>query len=256
MTSPRHAVCMLAYNQLDLTKQALASVATQDIGPLEIFIANNGSSDGTREWLEDYKTFVADSHLVHLTHLDHNQSPITVANKLYQDIFQLEHEYFLGLANDVVLPPNCYRELLRWPRGMVTASQCDRNPPPLMLTSEIRAVNECTPMAVGLIRRWFYDALVAQAGYFMDEGYFCYGSDCDTALRMGACGLRGVQLNLQYYHYGSATWKLAPEIERKGMLRQADVDREYFRSKWGFGVSDEEYGRLAGDINFRGEPLR
>lgn len=254
MNTGRHAVLMMCYDRLELTKQALASVAAQDIGPLEIFVVNNGSSDGTREWLEDFKTFVADSHLVHLTHLEFNQSPISVGNWLYRKIFQLGHEYFLGLANDVVLPPNCYRELARWPRGIVTASQCGENPPPLMSSDQIQAVNECTPMAVALIRRWFHDALVAQAGYFMDEHYFMYASDCDTALRMGACGLRGVQLNLQYYHYGSATWRLAPEIEQKGMLRQADVDREYFRSKWKFGVSDEEYGRLASDINFRGEP--
>ena len=252
----RHAVLMLCYNQLALTKQALASVAAQDIGPLEIFVVNNGSSDGTREWLEDYALFVDDTHLVRLTHLDLNQSPVAVSNQILRRVFSLGHEKVLSVANDVVLPPNLYRELLCWPRGMVTASQCAENPPVPMPGSDIRATSECTPMAVMLLRRWCHDALVAQAGYFFDEGYFNYASDCDLALRMAACGIRGVQLNLPYWHHGSATWRLAPEIERKGMLRQADVDRGYFQSRWGFRVDDPEYAQRAQDINFRAEVLR
>ncbi len=252
----KHAVAVLAYNQLDLTKQALASIAAQDIGPLEIFVVDNGSSDGTREWLEDFKTFVADSHSVHILHNQHNQSPIKVANSLLLHVFSLGHPYVLGVANDVMLPPNFYRNLVRWPRGIVAASEGAGNPPAVIADADVRAVNECTPMAVALIRRWCYDALAAQAGYFYDAGYFNYASDCDLALRLGACGIRGVQLNIQYWHYGSATWRLASEIERKGMLRQADVDRAYFVSKWGFKVDDEAYSKTASDINFLGEPLR
>ena len=73
-----------------------------------------------------------------------------------------------------------------------------------------RAVSENTPMAVMMTRRWVYDALVVKDGYFFDEGFFNYASDCDLALRLAACGIRGVQLDMQYYHYGSASHRLAP----------------------------------------------
>src|SRR5512146_1912121 len=182
----RLAILMLCYNRIELTKAALASAATQDAGPLEIFVVNNGSSDGTREWLEDFKIFVADSHVVHLIHHEHNQSPVAVSNQMLRQIFRLGHEHVLCMANDVVLPPNLYREFLRWPRGIVAASQCSENPPPLMQASDVCAANECTPMAVVMLRHWCHDALVAQAGYFFDEGYFNYASDCDLALRLAA----------------------------------------------------------------------
>jgi GT2 family glycosyltransferase len=116
-------------------------------------------------------------------------------------------------------------------------------------------VNECTPMAVMLLRRWCYDALLARDGFFFDPRFFHYGSDCDFALRLASCGIRGVQLDVQYYHEGSATLKMAPPEERRKMDRQADVDRLKFIEKWGFPVTAYEYGACAADINFRGVPL-
>jgi len=62
--------------------------------------------------------------------------------------------------------------------------------------------------------------VVAEYGYFLDEGFWFYGSDCDLALRMAALGIRGVQLDLPYWHYGSASWKKAPETEKQMMLIQ------------------------------------
>ena len=57
-------------------------------------------------------------------------------------------------------------------------------------------------MAVMLTRKWAYDALIAKDGFFLDEGFFMYASDCDMALRMASCGIRGVQLDVPYWHYG------------------------------------------------------
>ena len=40
--------------------------------------------------------------------------------------------------------------------------------------------------------------------------YASTGTDCDLALRMVRCGIVGVQLDIQYFHYGSASHRLAP----------------------------------------------
>lgn len=253
MISGRHAVLFLAYNQLELTKAALASVAAQDCGPLEIFVVNNGSTDGTAEWLVDFQTF-ADAHQVRLFHYPQNESPVAQTNRFLGQIFRLGHERVLMVPNDVVLPPNAYREMDRWPRGIVAASPTDQKEFPRVESA--RAVSENTPMSLILLRRWCWEALMAKDGYLFDERFFNYASDCDLALRLAACGIHGVQLGLQYWHYFSGTLKLAPEIERKGMDRQANVDRAAFAAKWGFQVSDERYSQLASDINFRGEPQR
>jgi GT2 family glycosyltransferase len=150
-----------------------------------------------------------------------------------------------------VLPQNAYRLMEQWPRGIVTASPTNQRDFPKFETA--RAVSNNTPMSLVLLRKWCYDALVAKDGQFFDERLTHYGSDCDFALRLAACGIRGVQLDLQYWHYSSATLKLAMPDERRRMDREADVDRQKFFDKWGFKVDDLEYGASAEDINFRGE---
>jgi len=57
----------------------------------------------------------------------------------------------------------------------------------------------------------------------------------DLTMRMLNMGLRGIQLDVQFWHYGSASWKLAKD--GADQLRQTDRDREYFEKKWGFHPS-------------------
>jgi GT2 family glycosyltransferase len=223
----RHAVAMVAYNNLELTKKALASVFAQDVGPLEIWFVDNGSTDGTREWVEK-KCQPPDRF--HFIHHDTNCSPVKIGNELAAQIFAAGHRKILGVANDVILPPYIYRLMNACPHGIVCATETDQDPPPVV--KEVSIVNENIAMAVNLLRRWAYDALIEQDGYFLDEGYFHYVSDTDLSLRMLRDGIRAAQLNLQFWHYGSATWKLA--LDKREQLEQADRDREYFAKKWGF----------------------
>ena len=245
----KNAVLLVTYNNLALTKEAVDSVMAQDIeGGVELWFVDNGSTDGTFEWIWEYQP--SGQNDIVISRYQENTSPVKVVNHFTEQIFRANHKRFLGVPNDVVLPPNLYRELDRWPRGIVTASQTDTKLFPRFETAT--AVNTCTPMAVGLIRKWAHDALVAKDGYFMDEGMWHYASDCDMALRMAACGITGVQLDIQYYHFCSASHRLATKEDGDRMRTQADRDREYFKKKWGFNVSDREYGEHCGNINFKG----
>jgi GT2 family glycosyltransferase len=105
---------------------------------------------------------------------------------------------------------------------------------------------------VVLLRKWVYDALIARDGYLFDPNIFLYVSDCDFALRLASCGIRGVQLDLQYFHYGSASHRMLPPEKARIITNQADIDRAYFEKKWGFKCDALEYGACAQDINFRG----
>ena len=245
----KNAVLMVAYSNLELTKEAVDSVMAQDIeGGVELWFVDNGSTDGTFEWIWEYQP--SGQNDIVISRYQENMSPVKVVNHFSEQIFRAKHKRFLGVPNDVVLPTNLYRELDRWPRGIVTASQTDTKLFPRFETAT--AVNTCTPMAVGLIRKWAHDALVAKDGYFLDPEFAHYASDCDMALRMAACGITGVQLNLAYYHYGSASHRLAPREDGDRMRTQADLDRAYFKQKYGFSVADPEYGQRCGDINFKG----
>ena len=149
---------------------------------------------------------IRESH-VYGAHYAKNVTPILIANKYLAELFT-RHEYVLGVPNDVILPENLYSQFLKWPRGIVTGSMTDNLNFPLV--EEAKAVNECTPMAVVFLRKWAYDALMARDGYFFDPKITIYVSDCDLALRLASCGIRGVQLDLQYYHYGSASHRMLP----------------------------------------------
>lgn len=245
---------MLAFDnvveQSQLSVQTLETILAQDIGPLDVLLIDNGSSL-IRTWehfqmVRDlYLDQESDTRVMTVRHSE-NISPCKLVNRALDYFWKLGHEEVLGVANDVMLPTNMFRLMSGWPRGLVTASETREKNFPRVEVAE--AVNECTPAAVALIRKWFYDSLVAQEGHYLDENFFLYASDCDFAVRMAMCGIRGVQLNIPYWHYGSASHLLDPNGQKT--RDQADIDRAYFEKKWGFGVSSLEYGKLPGELNF------
>jgi hypothetical protein len=257
----RHAVLLFAYNQVreqyNLTVQTIETILGQDIGNLEILLIDNGSASPETfqyfQMIRDMYWEQDEGTRIHIAHNKQNISPVKVCNRALDYLWNRGHQKVLCVANDVMLTPNTYRLMNQWPRGMVTASQTEQKDIPVIENAS--AVNECTPMALGLVRKWFHDALVARDGYYLDEGYFHYASDCDMALRMATCGIRGVQLDLQYWHSGSASWRLlSPEDGRK-ITDMANIDRAYFEKKWGFKCDAYEYGASAQDINFRGRGI-
>jgi hypothetical protein len=261
MPNNRHAVLMFAYNQVqeqhDLTVQTLETVLSQDIGDLEILLFDNGSTlRGTFEHFQMLRDLYWDKEegtKIHCFRNPTNISPCKLTNRALDYLWNRGHDKVLGVANDVMLPPNAYRLLNECPRGMVCGSMTDQKDFPVI--EKATAVNENTPMAIGIIRKWFHDALVAKDGYYLDEGYFLYASDCDLALRMAACGIRGVQTDLPYWHHGSAHWRLLPPEDGRKETNKADEDRAYFKRKWGHEVTDVQYGQSCGDINFRGKAV-
>jgi glycosyltransferase involved in cell wall biosynthesis len=235
-------ILLIAYNNLELTKKAVESAINQDI-PITLYLVDNGSTDGTGEWVDDLAEIYGN---VKVTHYEENRSPLKITNELLPFLLPAKG-FVLGMPNDIRLPSNCYSELLKWPRGFVCASDNGQNDPEVR---EARAVSENTPMAVMLIRDWAYQAIMDHSGYFFDEGFWMYASDCDLAIRMASCGIRGVQIDTPFWHYSSATLKLADSAEKIVMEIQADADRAYFERKWGFRVDSLEYGRVAEDLNF------
>jgi hypothetical protein len=249
--NPAAMICYVTTEtQFDLTREAVASVMRQDVdGGVVLWVHDNGSTlSRFWPWLNELPDLYPGR--IHLSQSRENESPLRIGNRLMSRVFR-EDEYFLGVPNDVILPCNFYRELLKWPVGLVTASMTAEREFPRFESS--RAVSTHTPMAVGLFRKWMYDALMAKDGFFFDERYFHYASDLDLSLRMAACGVRGVQLDIQYFHSGSGSWRLADPETARQITSMADVDRARFVERWGFGVSDAAYGEACGDINFRGE---
>jgi hypothetical protein len=228
-------ILMVVYDrtprQSQLSRAAFESAIAQDI-PVEIRILNNGSTcPDTLQWL-------AGETRALIFNRAENQSPLKLANHHGESLID-KHGYFLGIPNDVVLPPNLYRKMLEWPQGVVAASMDGQNPP--MVMEDVHRIHGDVHMAVPLIRGWTWKALVEAHGHFFDPGFFNYASDCDLKLRLIDAGIPTAQLDIQCWHYGGASHRLAPNWAE--VHRQADRDRDYFAKKWGFAIGSPEYDR-------------
>jgi FkbM family methyltransferase len=78
-----------------------------------------------------------------------------------------------------------------------------------------------------------------------DEGYkmaFC--EDNDYHVRLHMAGVDAHSIDLPFYHVGSNTINTLPTAEREELCKAADANREYFKSKWGFGIGTPEYSNF------------
>ncbi|MDH7568740.1 MAG: glycosyltransferase family A protein, partial [Armatimonadota bacterium] len=89
---------VLSYNKREYTQRCLTSVAQSDLPGLEIIVVDQGSTDGTAQWLE---AFSAQAPVpVRVLRNDHNVGACTGRN---QGIAAAAGRVFLFLDNDVVV---------------------------------------------------------------------------------------------------------------------------------------------------------
>jgi hypothetical protein len=227
-----NAIMLMVYDrteaQHELSRKAFESAVAQDI-PVDIFVLDNGSTyRGTPEWL------IGETRKACFYREEENISPLIFGNRVHGDLFQ-DYDHVLCIPNDVIMPPNLYRKMLEWPQGLVAAGMHGTNPPAIM--EEVKRVHGDVHLSVTLVRKSAHDALVQRDGFFMDEGFFMYASDCDLKMRLD--GIPTAQLDILCWHYGGASHRLS--ISTKGIYEQADKDRDYFTKKWGFPIGSPEY---------------
>lgn len=236
---------VLAYNNIHLTKAAVASLQAQDIeGGVQVLVVDNASKDGTGAWLDSRP----DLHTLRLTTQD---SVAGCWNRALRWLF-IEHQasHVLVCNNDAVLRPDSYRWLVA-DGGLFVTCVGKRDPECVQMTrTEVGGgwhVGYPVPdpankrphpdFSCYLMRRECFD----KVGEF-DEGFKrAFVEDGDYHTRMHAAGIQAEALELPFYHYGSATVKHCDSKERLAIQRQADLNREYFKRKYGFAMASPEY---------------
>ena len=214
-------VLMLTHNAKAMTERALVSIMGQDVRDPHLLIIDNGSSDGTREWVRE---MVGVSYSRYLE----NRGVSFGWNEGLAIFFEeVDANHVLVVNNDVVLPPWFYSELLSYDLPFVSGNSVDK-------MEQISTKPERGPLvphpdfSAFLIRREAWE----KVGPF-DENMKHYASDNDWHVRAQRAGVKLWKANLPFYHERSSTLRLASPEERAEIEEQANKDRAVFQSKYG-----------------------
>jgi ADP-heptose:LPS heptosyltransferase len=217
----KFSISILCLNNLALTKRCLDSVfaAGSDVGEAELLIHDNGSTDGTQEYLKS----IAQRPHVQVRRSDFNMGFIE-PNRL--NLADAKGEYFIMLNNDTVVPPDWLKAL---ERPFTTF-------PKAALSGPEGSCSQILPNFHGSMGRKEYlegsclcckTEIVREHGLFSPELVGAYGEDSDLSLRMRELGytLHWVPLALQ--HTRGATSAMVPQA--RGWQ---DRNHEYLRRRW------------------------
>jgi GT2 family glycosyltransferase len=224
-------VLILTRNNLALTQRCVESVRLQDIDT-SIIIRDNGSTDGTRDWLD----FVGESITVSWAGSNLGVSNGWNAILSHQfDFYRVPHVLVIG--NDTILPRYCYSALLSVEVPFVTGVDIGMNPLPEK--PDILPLSPHPDFSCFLIRRECWE----KVGPF-DENMVMYSQDQDYHIRAHHAGVHLWKASVPYQHERSSTLNRAPLEERNAIHLRANLDRAELRRKWGVPAGGPLYEAL------------
>jgi GT2 family glycosyltransferase len=237
-------VLILTHNCLELTKKCVESVVWQQDIPTDLFIYDNGSTDGTHDWLAKNRAYINPSRDCCYSINCVNSGVSYGWNTCLRFFFEEEQQdHCLVLNNDTILNPSTYRLLLSANVPFVTGASFGDLAE--VMKPQTVTLTDGPDFSCFLIRRDCWEKVGA-----FDETMFNYASDLDFHIRAHRAGIRLMNSHVKFYHERSSTLKNAAPIERRKLCLQADADREALRRKWGCGAGDESYRAMFSDENF------
>ena len=227
-----NGILTLTHNCFDLTRKAIWSFATQDVDVIQAI--DNGSTDGTRDWLE------GNGWLLHANPT--NAGVSSEWNRGLKWFFGHGADSVLVIGNDTWIPPYFFGELLSYNLPFVTGVAVDN-------MEQIQPVPTKCPLdphpdfSAFLISRQCWQTV----GRF-DERMKLYASDCDWHIRAHRLGIPLWKASCEFYHERSSTMKYAPEAERAELVAQANKDRAEFYLQHGCLPGTPEYEAIFAGI--------
>jgi len=218
------------YNQVAYTKLCIKSLRNSDIGDAELLLIDNGSSDGTAEYLDT----CSDLRLIR------NNINLGCAGAWNQGVRNTDSEWVVFLNNDVIVSPGWLEGLL----GFAEEEGIDIVSPAIREgefnyeikeygTEFVRIMGSAARHGVAdgvcfMVRRRVFETI----GNFDEKFRIGQFEDKDFFRRATASGFRlGTTGRSFIHHFGSVTQKsLFKETETKPYEME---NRRYFYSKWG-----------------------
>lgn len=253
------SVTVLSYNKREYTRRCVQSVAASEGISLEIIVVDQGSTDGTGQWLEDFRQTSAVP--LRLVLNDHNVGACTGRN---QGIAAAAGRCLAFLDNDVVMEDRtglarlAARLEAQADTGIVSAKLLYPNPPHLIqyggcaVTRSGRIVYlgrgearddprfnqereiQCTISACIACRR----DVIEQAGGF-DEAYNpVQYEDLDLSYKVREAGFRVVYFPaVEAFHYENVTTDGSPDVNFRYVTIKNGMR---FKERWRHMFSQED----------------
>lgn len=234
-------VVLLTRNCLKYTKACVASLLAQDI-PVDLFIWDNGSTDGTKEWLSELEI---PSHIfIQSENLGVSRPWNEMLEKVFSDkALDDPAEHCLVVNNDTVFPKSFYRGLLQYDAPFVTGNSTGD-------AADIERIDNDPESVIGnrptLVPHPDFSAYMITKDAWQtigpfDERMVIYASDLDYHIRAHRRGIMLMNSAIPFYHERSSTLNNADPRERRMIELRADADREVLRQKWNCTAWGEDY---------------
>jgi GT2 family glycosyltransferase len=237
-------VLILSHNCLELTKKCVESVARQDV-ETTIYIEDNDSSDGTREWLK--------SAGFNWCFNSRNEGVSWAWNDGLGWIFHTDPSKWVGekpksfppshclvLNNDVIIPRHFLRELLSTNSPFVTGVSWGALDEVMGESNHWQGnLTDGPDFSAFLIRREAWEKI----GPF-NESMVHYCQDLDYDIRARRLGMVLHNSHIKFYHERSSTLRHADIFDQRKIQKQAEDDRKVFKSIYGCSPFDPQYADL------------
>jgi GT2 family glycosyltransferase len=228
-----NAVLTLTRNNLELTKRCIDSVFMQDV-PVKMYVFDNGSTDGTREWLEEHPETIT-SYI-----FEANYGVSRGWNFGLTQVFD-HHDHCLVIGNDTILGSWTYSALLSLQKFFVTGVDVGMSELPKW--PDIFPLSPHPDFSCFLISRECWEAV----GEF-DTRMVSYAGDCDYHIRAHRVGIPLWKASVPYNHERSSTMNRATAKERMLLQHQANRDRAAFRDIYQCLPGTKEYDGLFKEV--------
>lgn len=236
MSSDVASIMMVTYNRLDLTKQTLKCLEENTKRDFNLIIVDNGSKDGTIDFLKDYK--LKNLHLI----LNEENKGIAIGrNQALKKAVELKTDWYCTVDNDIEVPDGWLTEcidILRANRafGMIGVNMENVEYP-------LKTVNDFTFQVkprgnLGTACMVFPSYIQKMIGYFNTE-YGPYGEeDADFGMRVRVLGMQMGYISRMGVHLGEGEQDVGEYREYKTECHKRNLKK--FNANVGLYMSKQK----------------
>lgn len=241
------SIIILCCNQLEFTVQCVESVLAYTRNAYELLFVNNGSTDGTKEYLDSIRGRDGPDRV----EIIHNEKNLGFPAGCNQGLARSRGRFLLFLNNDTILTPGWLEGLLRpmlmeWPTVGLTGPMTNYAPEPQGMRLPYANLESLNPFAVQRRKEYLGRVLATSrvTGFCMltrrevlerigtfDERYEVgFFDDDDLCVRVRQAGFQiRVALDTYIHHHGSRTF-VGLGIDTRKLLEE---NFARFKDKWG-----------------------